>query len=418
MTRFKNIVRGLLVATVTLTMFTACNKDPEQMAGPVTPEPIGSTLSQMLQQNDNDSLYYRLVVRSGMSGLFSGANNNSYTMFVPGNNAMKAFISAASGGLVPINAPDAVFSGFISTQISVTTAAALVSYNTIPQAVTTSGFGNTFPNYMYPTMLNPAPTVSPFLRLTTFLSTRNGNWVSNIPLVAVDEVGRNGVIHHSAALNVTPQRYLWDRINTDPELTYLKAAIIRADSASNAGGTALPGQLQSALLNIGANLTVFAPTDAVFQGTLTAVITQVLVGMGVPPAAAAAQAAAWAGTPDVFNVPQLRSVLTAQTVRGLIVYHILGQRVFTNNFPTVATNYPTLLNSVITTHPGLGLQATMGTPFATAASVKGMENPAPANIAINASPLMPDPVGTSDQNYLNGVLHKINQILMPLPLIP
>ena len=416
MIRFKNITRGLLVVASTLMLFSACNKDPEDLGSPLPPPPTGSSLSELIQQNPDDSLYYRLIVHAGMSNLFTGTNGSSYTMFIPGNAAMKAFITAASGGAVPAGAPDAVFSGFITTQIPVANAAAIVSYNTIPQGVTTSGFGNTFPNYMYPTLLNPAPSISPFLRLTTFLSTRNGNWVSNIPLVGVNEVGKNGVIHHSAALSVPPQRYLWDRINTDPNLTYFKAAIIRGDSATRIGGA--PGQLQSGLMNIGANLTIFAPTDDVFRATLTAAITQVLINMGIPAGAAAAQAATWAATPDVFDVPELRPVLTAQTVQGLLTYHILGKRVFTNNFPTTATNFPTLLNGVLTTHPGLTLQVTMGAPFATAATVKGLENATAANITINASPLLPDPVGTSDQNYLNGVIHKINQVLMPLPLSP
>jgi hypothetical protein len=115
----------------------------------------------------------------------------------------------------------------------------------------------------------------------------------------------------------------------------------------------------------------------------------------------------------VFSNPALYGVLTAQIVKGIVVYHILGVRAFTNNFPTTQTFYPTLLNSAIPTHPGVGLVATFGTPFATSAKVKGVGNATAANIIINASPLLPDPVGTSDQHYLNGVIHKIDQVLLP-----
>ena len=85
---------------------------------------------------------------------------------------------------------------------------------------------------------------------------------------------------------------------TDTGLTYLKAAILRADS-----GTGSPGTLQSGLMNIGANLTVFAPTDSAFRATLTGAIYQGLLPLviqqltaayiagGMTPEDAAAQAA-------------------------------------------------------------------------------------------------------------------------------
>lgn len=400
-----------------LFILSACNKEPEQFAEPPQVIPTGATLGETLAATPDDSLYYRLIVRSGM---LAAINNNAttFTMFVPGNNAMKLFINAISGGLVPLAAPDAAFSGFITTNIPVATAAAIVSYNITPGALTSSNIPNTFPNFQYPSIFNPAPALSALLRLTTFPSTRNPGviskgWVNNIPLDSIDINTANGVIHKSLFLVTPPSRYLWDRINEDAGLTYFKAAILRADSGvAPTSATSLIG----ALNNIGANLTVFAPTDAAMQVAITGAIYQGLVNMGVPPATALAQATALGSTPDVFSNPALFGVLTAQTVKGLVVYHILGSRAFTNNFPTIETSYPTLLNGAIPVHPGVTLQATFGVPFVTAATVKGAINPTASNIIINASPLLPDPVGTSDQHYLNGVLHKIDQVLIPLPL--
>jgi len=168
-----------------------------------------------------------------------------------------------------------------------------------------------------------------------------------------------------------------------------------------------------ALQNIGANLTVFAPTDAAFQATITGAVAQVLIGLGVPPATALAQATALASTPAVFSNPNLYPYLTAETVKGIVVYHVLGTRAFTNNLPTTAANFPTLLNGGIPAHPGLTIQATFGVPFVTSATVKGLGNATASNVQINASPLIPDPNGTSDQHYLNGVIHKIDQVLLP-----
>ena len=416
----------------------ACNKislDPI----PLTPGPVtgtGSALGDTLKNSPNDSLFYRLVVRSG---LLNTINNKStaYTMFVSDNAGMKLFINAISGGQVRLDAPDAVFSGFITTNIPVATAQGIVSYNISPQAIPFSNIPGTFPNFQYPSILNPAPTLSALLRLTIFPSSANGRWVNNVPVTAVDLRAANGYIHHTATLVTPPQRYVWDRINTDPELTYLKATVLRADSGTVTATN--PGTLKGALLNIGANLTVLAPTDAAFKAALTGaiylkllpVVTQQLtaayIAGGATPTDAAAlaaanapamtqgQATALASTPDVFSNPALFSVLTAQTVKGILVYHILGTRAFTNNFPTTATLVPTLLNSAVP-HPGVTLQATFGVPFVSAATAKGTVNTTASNIIINTAPLTPEPFGTSDQHYLNGVLHKIDQVLLPAPL--
>jgi len=49
----------------------------------------------------------------------------------------------------------------------------------------------------------------------------------------------------------------------------------------------------------------------------------------------------------------------------------------------------------------------------TAATVKGAANATASNVIINALPFLPDPAGTSDQHFINGTLHKINQVLLP-----
>ena len=108
--------------------------------------------------------------------------------------------------------------------------------------------------------------------------------------------------------------------------------------------------------------------------------------------------------------------LSPTNVKGILVYHVLGKRAFTNNFPTTETAVPTLLNSGLPSHPGLKIKSTFTSPnpFVTAATVKDVYNNSPAaNIIINASPLTPDPIGTSDQSFVNGVLHKIDKVLLP-----
>ncbi|HCY89187.1 MAG TPA: hypothetical protein DHV17_02900 [Chitinophagaceae bacterium] len=400
--------KGLLMGISAMLVMSACNKDLETFDTTPTPAPTGLSLAEAISPaNTDDSLYYHVVVRAGLLPTFSN-RTAQFTMFVPTNQAIRILINAASGGLVPVNAPDPVFVGFIQTSLPVATANGIVSYNTCPQVLRSGSIPSTFPNFQYPSILNPAPSVSALLRLTTFPSTANGAWLNNVPLAAVNQDVANGVIHKTAFVVTPPQRYLWDRINTDPDLTYLRAAILRADSGATSS-TSLQGFLQ----NIGANFTVFAPTNAAFQTTITGAIFQALVSQGVDPSIALPTAQALASTPDVFTNPLVIPYLPAQSVRGIVVYHVLGTRAFTNNIPTADTNVPTLLNSAVPVHPGLTIKANFGVPFVSSATVKGLANATAANIIINSSPLLPDPVGTSDQHYLNGTLHKIDQVLMP-----
>ncbi len=403
------ILNGLMAVMILL---SSCNKEPEVIKDIPVPPVTGPTLGEVLDGNDDDSLFYRLVDRAGQLNLLND-KSKAFTMFVPGNNGLKPVLvalAAQAGVTIPLQAPNAVFSGFIS-QIPVPVATALVQYNIIPQTIKSTSIANMFPNFSYPSIFNPAPTVSALARLNTYPSTRNGAWLNNIPITGVDQAASNGVIHHTATLALPSSRYLWNRISTDPELTYLKAAVLKADEGAPAGQT-LVGFLSS----FGPNFTVFAPTDNAFKTTMAGLIATVLVNSGIPLNVAIPVAVQLASTPEVFNNPALASVLTPQTVRGIVVYHVLGSRAFTNNFPTTQTAFPTLLNGAISTHPGLKLQATFTppNPFVTGATVKDVYNNDPAaNIIINTSPLTPDPLGTSDQNFINGVLHKIDRVLLP-----
>ncbi|MBK7306158.1 MAG: fasciclin domain-containing protein [Chitinophagaceae bacterium] len=399
-------IHFLLAIAAMMFILSSCNKDVEQFATPVVVTPAGLALGETIATIPDDSLYYKLIVRGGM---LTTINNkaNQFTMIVPNNAAMRQFCVALGA---PAGQPDAVYAGFISTLIPVANAASIVSFNMMPQKITTASIPGTFPNFFYPTNLNPTtgtPGFNPLVRLLTFPSTRNGNWINNIPLLAVNLAAANGVIHTAAAMPAPPQKVLAQRIFADADMTYLAAAINRADSGVAPTTSA---SLVWVLSNFGPNITVFAPTNLAFQQLLTVQITQALIAQGVPPLTAAAQAAFLASTPAVFSTPALYPVLTPTVVKGIVVYHLLGSRAFLNNFPTAATSYPTLLNSAVPTHPGVSLNCTFTGPFVSAATVKGIANPTASNILINPTP---EPNGTSDQFFVNGVIHKIDQVLRP-----
>ncbi len=386
----KRIKVSFLLVFSAMLILSSCNKAPEQIYGPAYVAPTGNTLGVTLAAIANDSLYYKLIVRGGVLATINSLPN-TYTMFVPDNPAMRNFCNLISGGAT-VGFTDAQYSAFINSAISATNAASIVSYNICPQAITTASIPNTFPNFQYPSILNPAPALSALLRLTTFPSTRNGNWVNNVPISAVNTIAANGVIHTTSGVVVPPSRYLWDRVNTDADLTILKAAITRADSGVSVSA---PTSLIGALQNIGANLTLFAPSNQAFKNVISALT------LGAIPNNA----------PDATYIGFLASNnISTQTVKGIVVYHILGTRAFSNNLPTTATSYPTLLNGAVPTHPGVSLKCTFTGLVVTSATVKGVVNATASNIAINS---FPDPFGTSDQHFLNGTLHKIDQVMLP-----
>ena len=415
-------IHFLLAISAMMFILSSCNKDVEQFDTPVTVAPSGLALGETIATIADDSLYYHLIVRGNMLTTIN-TKSSIFTMFVPNNAAMRQFATAASGGLLPAGTPDATVAKFLDSALVVaagppvvlagiprTTAASIVSYNMMPQSITTASVPNTFPNWFYPTNLNPTSGTAgfnPLVRLLTFPSTRNGNWVNNIPLVAVNAAVANGIIHTAAALPAPPTKVLAQRIFADADMTYFAAAVNRADSGVSPTTSA---SLVWVLSNFGPNITVFVPTNAAMQGLLTAQITQALIAQGFPPATAAATAAALASTPAVFTNPLLANVLTPTTVKGLVVYHMLGTRAFLNNFPTTATSYQTLLNSAVPSHPGVSLTATFTGSFVTAATIKGVANASASSILINPTP---EPNGTSDQFFVNGTIHKINQVLLP-----
>ena len=339
----------------------------------------------------------------------------------------------------------------------------LVQYNILPQTVAWSTVTSTFPNFQYPTILNPAPTLSALLRLTTFPSKINGNWVNNIPVTAIDIPAVNGVMHKTALVVAPPSQFLIDKLNADPDFSIFRAAFTRADSGVLVTS---PTSLVGALSNIGANLTLFAPGNTPFKGLLNALTggllpisnyvsapgaTNVLdtitvtsttglvpgmavtvtAGTGVFPANTLVVSVISATKFKISAVPTtalsasavitgdansasanflLSNNISTQTVKGIVVYHIMGTRTFSNNFSTSGAAYPTLLNGAIPSHVGLTIKVTFTGPSVSAMTVKGAVNATASNVFINPTPA---PNGTSDQHYVNGVMYKIDQVLRP-----
>lgn len=275
--------------------------------------------------------------------------NNVFTVFAPSDAAF-----TLSG--IPLAAINA---------LPAATVASIVQYHIIPgRKLMSSAIPTTFPNVQMPTsFIIPAPNTNPLVRFSNFPSKRGDRlWINNIPIVTPDVNVANGAIHVTAAVVAPPSRVLLDTIARDADMQYLVAAVLAADAGVPAGS-----RFQDYLANPLANFTVMAPTNAAFMALFTA--------LRLP------------ASPASF------SRLPAATVRGIVAYHVLLGRAFAANLPTAATPVPTLLSASLPTAPLLTIDATQG--------ARGAKNPSYSKVT------------AADRHAINGVYHKIDQVLLP-----
>jgi uncharacterized surface protein with fasciclin (FAS1) repeats len=341
-----HIKKWLFAIMATGILFTSCNKDvptPEPIPGP--PIPTGNTIGQVITTDTTYSYLLAAVTRVGLSdALFTQTLN--FTVFAPNNAAFRA---SGIPSIAVINA------------LPLSTLVPLTQYHILGFKMPGASIPETFPNTLALTLFAPPGAPAPFVRVSNFPSRRGtAGWVNNIPITQADIAASNGVIHSVARVLAPPSQTMSALITADTTLTFLKAAITRADS----GQTGL-NRLDSVLNTpIGPNLTLFAPNNNAFRALLTA--------LGLPPSTAA------------FNF------LSVQTVRAIVSYHGLGSRVFSPNIAATDSPVPTLLTAAI---PGttVTLNSTKG--------VKGLANPSFSNFLV------------VDRHGLNGTIFVIDQVL-------
>ena len=341
---FKFILPLIVLVVV---VSTSCNKDvPAAM--PIVSTSVGSTIGDILTTNPNFTILRAAVTKAGMLAAVSD-KNNQFTVFAPSD---AAFI--ASG--IPLAAINALPAASVTS---------IVQYHVIPgRKLMSSSVPTTFPNVQMPTsFIIPAPNTNPLVRFSNFPSRRGDRvWVNNIPVVTPDVDAANGSIHVTAAVVAPPTRVLLDTISREADMSYLVAAILRADANTPAGS-----RFQDFLANPLANLTVMAPTNTAFNALFTS--------LRLP------------ASPASF------ALLPVATVQGIVAYHVLVGRAFSPNLPSAATPVPTLLSASLPTAPLLTVDATQG--------VRGARNPSYSKIT------------AVDRHAINGVYHKIDQVLMP-----
>jgi uncharacterized surface protein with fasciclin (FAS1) repeats len=432
----KNIGKSLSIALMGITIITtSCNKGFEDVKGVTTNTGSNLTLAEIINTDPNYSLLRDQLARTGLMNVI-GQKDGSYTLFAPDN----ASFAATNPALTSTAVINAVFrTGQMDT---------LLRYHLITNKIPAAGLPSVYPNKTFPSafVLSVTPP-NPYVRFPLFLNKNtNGAWANEVGITGPDAVmAQNGVIHKVAKVIIPPSASLLTIINASPNLTYLKAAIARADTnlvASPSSFTSLLGNGSSPFLN----LTLAAPDDVafktllfglVYQGIAQTAYTTVYTSVynaqitgGATPADAAiaataaatafinapanvatftAQATALTANPvTFFSNPAFYGALPASSVRGILAYHLLGlppnpptsfgDRVFANNLPLTTQTRPTFVNASIAAHPGLTIDRSTSAP-----RFLGLGNGA-GNFSN---------ITTPDIHGINGVIHIIDRVLLP-----
>ena len=421
----KNILNPLTISSIcflylSVLVFSSCNKALPD-ATPIIYPPVnnvGTSIGDLINTDTSYSFFKAAAEKTGQLAQLSDSNS-IFTLFLPNNNAFRA------SGIPSIDVVNA---------LPATTIGAIVGYSIIPGQqflstdipVTTT----TVPNEQLPSSLTigALPGTPLPLKLSTFPSrTATAFYDNNIPVVQPDMKMRNGVVHLTATIVAPPSQLLKDAIYSNPNLSYFKAAIARADS----GSTGL-NKLDS-LLGYGVtNMTVLVPNNAAFQTLIYGIAFQsYLSTRPVPYTATDSMHADATGKGAVAAGPALlstNSVTTAQ-LKGILAYHFLATdqgagfqpniRVFSNNFATTpGVFYTTLVNTLVppAMQPGVMAQATFTGPFVSGLQFRGAGTfpPGGAPYSNVANALISSPANPFFDNIaVNGVFYVIDKVLLP-----
>lgn len=404
----KDIKSLLMIALIVVTV-SSCNKRfPDAIPIPY-PDANSSnvTLGAVISSDPSYSIFKAAALRVGMLPMLMDSSKK-FTIFLPDNAAFIAsgIPSEAVIGLLPI-----------------ASVGAIVSYHIIPGVqILSTDIPTTFPNIQLPTALTIGvlPGTPVPLKMSIFPSKVNGAFVNTIPIVKPDNKYRNGVIHVMAAIVSPPSQVLKDAMYSNPDLTYFKAAIARADS-----GAAETSKLDY-LLGYGVtNMTVLAPNDDAFKALVFGLAFQGYLSTRPAPYNAMDTAVATAyGSGAVAAGPAFLSTnnVTTAMVKGLMAYHFLATniglgyqpniRAFSNNFATTpGVFYTTLVNTSVppTLQPGVMIQATFTGPFVSTLTFKGAGTFPPGG-----APYSQTATAVSKDNIaVNGVYYVIDKVLLP-----
>lgn len=355
---FKNWWSNASLVIALVALLASCNKELPKPTPIAPPPPTGTqTIAQLVASNPNYTYLAAAITRAGTGLSFNPADSTAVlTLFAPDN---AAFIASGIPSIAVINS------------LPPATAAGIVNYHVIPGiTVRSESVSTTFPNmYLQSTLVLSAAPPLPY-RMPIFPSRRNnGAWVNNIPMSAqVSVSASNGVINEVSRVLFPPSQVIAQIAAADTSLTYLMAALARADAGPPPGAP----QLIPIVSNPAANLTVFAPTNQAFRNLFTA--------LGLP-----------TGISTIGLLP-------TQQVWGIVAFHVLSSRVFAANLAAGLSSAPSIM--------GVSQQYRVALP--------SVEARGPGNVIPGTPPIQfYGKVTAADILAINGVVHIVDAVLLP-----
>ena len=279
------------------------------------------TIAELVSSNNDFKLLNLALKRTGLYDVVN--KPGALTLFAPDNSA---FIAAGFANAAAIN------------QADVELLKSILLYHVVGSKITAA---------QIPIADNtPVSTVSGKELFAT--KQQNKVFVNGIPVVLADIIAANGVVHVIHKILVPPTGNIVQVALSNPNFSYLVAAVLRASEGSTNVAAVLSGN---------GPFTVFAPTNQAFIN---------------------------AGFPSIESI----KAADPATLTNILTYHVIAARVFSCN----------LINGAeLTTLNARKVKIILNG----GAAVKGLSNSNKSNIV------------TSDLVATNGVLHVIDQVLLP-----
>ena len=221
--KFKLLIFAI-VASLSMSCFTACNEED-----PIVTPVVKKTIVDVVVADANFSFLKAAVIAAGLDKTLAETPN--LTVFAPTNQAFK---NAGFKDEAAVSAADKA------------TLVSILSYHVYPVKTLAADIK---------TADNQA--LEMFSKIKAYL-TKNAGGVSinGAKVTTADVAADNGVIHVIDAVLSVPGKNIVELVVANPNLSLLKAAVLRANEGSTKVVTILSGT---------GPFTVFAPTDAAFK---------------------------------------------------------------------------------------------------------------------------------------------------------
>jgi transforming growth factor-beta-induced protein len=297
-------------------------------------QPPSKNIVDLASGNSDFSLLVAAIQRAGLASTLSAASSTGLTVFAPTN---KAFNNAGFADKAAIDAAP------VATLVSILT------YHVVSGFV----FSTDLSDGLVPTLL--AGTVNNQVAITASGTVKGFGNVTASKVTIPNLLATNGVVHAIDQV-LSPPPTIVTLASSNPNLTILTAALIKADLLGTLGTT---------------GLTVFAPTDDAFLKTLQALSNN--------PTLDKAGAITAINNLTILNLTQLTALLS---------YHVIGKQFKAADIPAKDTSVVTLLGNAA----GFGLNLLKSGANVTANGVK---------------------VTAADVVAFNGVVHLVDRVIVP-----